>query len=189
MPATSNSVANEAIVMMGGNQPPVTGQAPNFDQSASGKALAVLYQPTVNAIARKYNWDFTRQTIVLTASGNAPPAGFAQEYLYPAGVEVWQLAPPLPLADPNNPLPVNFTVGSRVVAGAQARVIWANQPNAVAFYNGSPNEGIWDDLFHQAVVRLLSGALSLALAGRPDQAFALIESGGQFEAAGETREN
>jgi hypothetical protein len=189
MPATSNSVANEAVVLMGGNQPAVTGTAPNFDQSDAGKALALLYQPTVNAIARKYNWDFARRTVALTPTGNAAPAPYAQEYAYPAGVEVWQLMPPGGGADANNPLPVNFTTGTAIVAAVQARVIWCNLANAIAFYNGSPNEATWDDLFHQAVVRLLSGSLSLAIAGRPDQAFALIESGGSFEAMGETREN
>jgi hypothetical protein len=188
MPATSTSVANEAVALMGGNQPPITGGAPTFDQSTAGKAAALLYVPTVNAVSRQFGWDFARTSVLLTLSGNVAPLPWAFEYNYPAGVQVWQLMPNV-LADANNPLPVDFAVGNAVVAGNQARVIWTNQATARAFYNGNPSEATWDDLFHQAVVRLLSSSMALAIAGKPDLAMALLESGSAFETVAESREN
>ena len=54
---TSNSVANEAIALIGDNQPPVVGFYPTFDNSPAGVALQKLYGPTVAAVARQWGWD------------------------------------------------------------------------------------------------------------------------------------
>ena len=57
---------------------------------------------------------------MLALSGNPAPLGFAFEYVYPTiagltAVEIWQVAPTFPIADPNNPIPVNWTVGNTLV--------------------------------------------------------------------------
>jgi hypothetical protein len=184
---TSNDIANQAIVDMGGNQPAVTGQAPNFDNSTAGLALQKLYAPTVQTVAKQFGWDFTRAAVALQPTGNNAPLGYAFEYLYPAnGIEVFELQPQ-PIADFNNPLPVNWTIGNDVVGGTQSKVIWTNLANAIAVYNNVPQESTWDALFHEAVVRLLTSVLSMALAGKPDVAEAYLQSSAAFEAIGETR--
>lgn len=187
MAVTSNSVANQAIGLIGSNIPPVTGFAPNFDSSPTGQQLQNLYVPCVRTVSRQFNWDFARSSTALTVSGNTAPVPWSFEYIYPAGtVELWQIQPPT-ISDPNNPLPVRWTVGNTLVSGVQGRVIWTNLASAVAVLNNAPDEATWDDAFREAVVRLLASELSIALFGRPDQSAAYLESGGAFEQVAEGR--
>lgn len=187
MPVTATDIVNQALMLMGGNQPPVTGNAPNFDTSDSGKAAAALYAPCVQTVSRQFGWDYSRRSVALTTSANAAPFPWSEEYIYPAnGVEVWQLMP-ASLADPNNPLPVRWSVGNTVVGGIQTKVIWSNLAAALAFYNNNPTETTWDSLFREAVVRLLASEFAMALAGRPETSQNFLESGAAMESLGETR--
>lgn len=195
MAITSNDIANQAIQYPGDNQASVQGLYPNFDNNNTtlGKILNRLYGPCVQTVGRQFGWDFARNIVALTASGNAgpfgPAGGFQYEYLYPGnGVQVWQLFPAA-AADVNNPLPVNWSVGNNIVAAAQVKVIWANQAAAGAAYNNNPNEGTWDPGFREAVVRLLASELAMAGAGKPDLAQSLVESGSGFEQIAEQRTN
>ena len=183
---TSGDIVNQAIILIGDNQPLVTGVAPNFDNSPAGIAASKLYAPCVATVARQWQWDLARNTVALTLSANPAPEGWLFEYLYPSnGIEVWQI---MPLTiDPNNPLPINWSVANDVVSGNQVKVILTNVASAVAVYNNSPNESTWDALFREAVVRLLASELAMAIAGRPDSAQILIESGAAFESIGEGR--
>lgn len=185
---TSNDVANEAIVLIGDDQPFVNGVAPTFDNSAAGKALQKLYAPCVATVQRQFGWDASRNAVALTASGNTPAMpGWAYEFLYPSnGIEVWQLMPAT-LTDPNNPLPVNWDVGNNLVSGTQTKVIWTNLQNAQAIYNNNPSENTWDALFRESVVRLLASELAIALAGKPDTSQLLLDSGAAFGNLGEQR--
>lgn len=186
---TSTDIVNEAIQLIGDNQPPVTGSAPNFDASPAGVAAAKLYTATVQAVGRMFGWDFARNTVALTLSGNPAPNGWAFEYLYPSnGIELWQVQPPITVnTDLNNPLPVNWNVCNALVASVQTKVIQCSVASALGIYNNAPAESVWDPLFHQAVVRTLSGALAMALEGWPDTAAAMLESGARFEAVAEQR--
>jgi len=189
MPVTSTDIANQALMEMGGNQPPVTGLAPTFDDSAAGKALQKLYVPCVQFVGRQFGWDFARAAVALTLSGNAAPLGWTLEYLYPTGgVQVWQITPAA-LTDANNPLPVNWAVGNASVNGTQRKVIWTDQANARAYYNNNPTEDTWDAGFREAVVRLLASELSLAVAGKPDAAQVLLQSGADMEKIAEGRDS
>lgn len=192
MALTSNDVVNQAIDLIGDDQPPVTGFAPTFDSSVAGKAAALLYRLCVNAVGRQFGWDFARNSVALTVTGNAPPLGYAYEYAYPmfggsVAIELYQITPAFPLNDPNNPIPIDWTVGNNVVSGTQSKVVWTNQQNAVAMVNNNPNESTWDSLFQQAVVRLLASSMAMAIAGKPDIAQSMLESGSAFESLGEMR--
>jgi hypothetical protein len=192
MALTSSDVVNQAVQLIGNNQPLVTGVAPTFDSSVAGKAAAQLYNLSVRAVGRQFGWDFSRNNFPLIATGNTPPMGFAYEYSYPSftgiiAVEMYQLLPPFPLSDPNNPAPIDWTVGNAVVSGTQSKVIWTNLQNAIAIVNNNPSENLWDPLFQQAVVRLLASAMAMSIAGKPDIAAAMLESGSAFESIGETR--
>lgn len=187
MTVTSTQIVNEALQLIGQNTPLVTGTAPNFDQSVAGIAAAQLYAPTVATIQRQFGWDASRNVVALTATGNTPPVQWAYEYSYPSnGIEVWQLTPAT-ISDPNNPLPVNWSVGNAQVSGVQTKVIWSNQASAEAVYNNNPGESLWDPLFREAVVRLLASNLAMAIAGRAETSAALLQSGAAFESLGEKR--
>jgi hypothetical protein len=188
MAVTSNDLANQALQLIGDDQPFVTGIAPTFDNSAAGKALQKLYAPCVATVQRQFGWDASRNIVALVPTDTpVPPMGWAFEYAYPAnGIEVWQVMPHTP-ADPNNPLPVNWDVGNNVVDSNQVKVIWTNQASAFAVYNNNPTEAVWDSLFREEVVRLLASELAVALAGKPETAQGLIESASAFGSLGEQR--
>jgi len=191
---TSTDVVNQAINIIGNDIPPVTGVAPTFDDSTAGKAAQQLYGLCVNAVGRQFGWDFARNQVTLTASGNvAPfPMGFIGEYLYPTnGIQVWQLFGDLAAVgvDANNPTPANWSVGNTLVTGVQKKVIWTNITAPRAIYNNAPNESTWDPLFQMAVVRLLASAMAMAIAGKPDVAQSMLESGSAFESLAESRED
>lgn len=182
--AISTDVVNQALLLIGGDMPPVTGAAPNFDSSTAGKAAASLYAPCVATIARQNNWDFTRKTALLTTTGNTPPSNWAFEYAYPAGsIQVWALHPTV-ISDPNNPLPLNWTVATAVVGGVPVRVIHSNDANVQAVFNSNPPETAWDSLFREAVVRLLASEMAMAIAGKPDVAMSLVEGANAFSNIG-----
>ncbi len=186
---TSTEIVNQALQLIGNNQAPVTGVAPNFDTSTAGQAAAKLYAPTVAAVARQFGWDFARTKTSLSLTGNTAPAPWAYEYAYPTGcVEVWQLMPAT-ITDPNNPLPVNWSVGNALVSSVRSRVIWTDLASATAVFNSNPPEGTWDSLFREAVVRTLASGLAMATAGRPDTAQGLLESAQAFGSMAASRDS
>jgi len=186
MPLTSTDIVNQAINLIGDDMPLVTGVAPNFDSSTAGKAAAQLYTLCVQAVGRQFGWDFARNQAALAVTGNTPPMGYTFEYLYPAGVQIWQLSPAV-VADRNNPVPINWTVGNALVLGVQKKVVWCNEAGVLAIFNNMPTESTWDPLFQMAVVRLLANAMAMAIAGKPDVAESMLQSGGAFESLAESR--
>lgn len=188
MTTTSTDIANQAIQLIGNNQQPVTGVAPTFDESPAGKALQYLYAPCVAMVQRQFEWDASRNTVSLTLSPNAAPIPWTYEYLYPSnGIQVWQLLPAL-ITDPNNPLPVNWTVANAVVSGSQRRVIHTDLINAKAVYNNNPTEDAWDADFREAVVRFLASELAIAIAGKPETSKLALDSAGIFTGLAKSRD-
>lgn len=186
MTVTSTDIVNQAIQLIGGNQPLVTGAAPTFDSSASGVAAAKLYGPAVATVARQWQWDMARARILLVAAGGTAPVPWLFEYLYPTnGIEVWQLMPST--VDANNPLPINWEVGNSTLVSGVKKVIRCDLSGAIAIYNNNPTEDVWDPLFREAVVRLLANEFAMAIAGRPDTAAANLEAGAAFVQLGTTR--
>lgn len=192
---TSADIANQALQMMGGNQPLLTGNWPNFagGNTATVNAANALYGACVATVMRQFGWDFARHTAVLVPSGGVAPFPWSLEYLYPSdAIEVWELSPTAE-TDPNDPLPVNYVVANAVVTIAgvqtqtQARVIHTDLAAAQAIYNNKPNENIWDALFREAAVRLMSSEFAMAIAGKPDTSSGLLQSGSAFEQIAETR--
>lgn len=184
---TSMSVANQAIQLIGDNQPLVSAGAPNFDSSDLGIALQQVYAPTVATIMRQFGWDLARNTQPLVLTGNIAPFPWEYEYTYPANcLEALQVAPQA-MADKNNPLPVNWSIGNDVVNGNQVKVIFSNLANAILVYNNGPSENTWDSLFTETVVRLLASKLAMSVAGRADTAQVMLQSSGAMEQLAETR--
>lgn len=187
MPSATD-IVNQALLLIGGDQPLVTGSAPNFDDSAAGKAARVLYAPSVRAVGRMYGWDFARRTVALVVTGNAAPAPWALEYGYPAnGIEVWDIFPAT--EDPNDPLPYDFSEGNAVVGGNPVRVLWTNLAAALAIYNNNPNEAVWDSTFIEAVARFMASKFAAALTGKVDLMQAYLETFGTFEQIAEQRQD
>lgn len=186
---TSNSIANIAIGMIGDNQPTIIGNAPNFDDSTAGIALAALYGPAVQAVARRWGYDFARNTVALVLSGNVAPIPWDYEYIYPAnGIQIRQLLPAT-ISDPNDPLPTNYIVANATVGSTPVRVIQTDVVNAQALITNQPPESAWDSDFTWAVAEFLASVLAMWIEGRPDTARAMTEQFGAFEAGAMQRQN
>lgn len=189
MPVTSNDIVNQAIMLIGDNQTPVRGVAPNFDNSAAGVAAKQLYAPCVATVMRQFGWDAARRTVILEQSGNPAPVPWLFEYLYPPfGIQIWTLMPPD--GDPvNNPLPVNFTVANVVVDEVETKVVHALRGNLLAVFNNNPTEETWDPLLRESVVRLLASEMAMALAGKSGLSDGALKTGAAFEQVGEARQD
>ena len=184
---SDTDIVNAALQQIGDNAPVVTGNAPNFDSSPAGIAAAQLYTNCVRTVARQFGWDFSRNIAALVLSGNPAPVGYSFEYLYPtSGIQVRQLLPAA-IADLNDPLPINWTVGNALVAGVPKKVIWTRLANAEASFTNQPPPDLWDAGFVEAVVRTLGSEFASALAGRPDTMRDLLTTGQQFEKLAEVR--
>ena len=188
MAASSTDIVNEALALIGDDGPAVTGVWPNFDGATNGDIAATTYGSAVAAAMRAHNYDFTRLVVALALSGNPGELGFAYEYLYPASlIQLWQITPSFPLADPNDPLPSHGTVGLNQVASAQTKVIWSDVWNANVVGATAPAESLWDASFRAAAVRLLAAEFAMAGAGKPDVAQAYLESVSAFDALADRR--
>ncbi len=176
-------------MIVGDNQPPVTGQNPTWDDSTAGVALQFIYTPIVAAVARQFEWDFTRTTVALVNTGRTPIGPNNQEFFYPAEcVQLWQLMPG-EMLDPFNPLPLNWSVANVTINGTQYKVIQTNIANAKAVIDNNPNENIWDSLFRETVVRMLASYLALAIAGRLDVQQFMLESANGFSQLAQSRDS
>ena len=189
----SVDIANRAVQLIGDNQAPITGSGnyptPSFDLSAAGLACAALYVGVVNTVGRQFGWDFARSTVALQAGNIAAPVPWKYEYLYPTnGVQVRQLVPTT-IVDSNNPMPVRWSVATDLISGVPTKVILTNLAAGFAVYSNQVNENLWDPGFTEAVVRLLSSELAMAIAGRPETARSLLESMQGFEGAAEMRDS
>lgn len=191
MAITSNTIANQALIIAGGsNQPLIVGEWPNFAETGNGstaaKAANQLYGTVIQTVGRQFEWDFARRTIALVLSGNIAPFPWDFEYLYPTnGIEVWNILPSS--GDPLDPLPYNFQVANVVVGAAIQKVIQADLADALVIYNNNPNESTWDPGFREAAVRLLASEFASAVFGKPDLSQMLLQSASSFESVGEAR--
>jgi hypothetical protein len=175
-------IVNQALYLMGDKSTVVTGTPGAFLSASNPVAVAAnyLYSPCVAAVARLFEWDFARNMITLTLSGNTGPyvGGYPYEYLYPTnGIELWQIIPGAAAITANRPLPTNWVVGNTLVSSVQKKVIWSNTINARLLYNNNPTPDVWDAGFREAVARRLASEFAVALAGRPETAQSLLESG------------
>ncbi len=76
-----------------------------------------------------------------------------------------------------------------MVSGNQVRVIHTNLANALAVFNNYPREDTWSADFREAMVRLLSSELVMAIGGKPDVAEGALQSYAAFEKVGESRQD
>lgn len=185
---TSADVVNRALEMTG-EQVTISGTYPAFDGSVAGNAAGVLYGPAVELLLRRLDPEFARSIAALAAQANGTLVALTRwtyEYTYPtSALRLRQLRPPPASYDLNNPLPVRGAVMfDPLSAGAPAKVVMTNQVGAIAMFTsaaaGVGHETLWDSVFQEAVARLLSNPMAMALAGRPDFARELLDEAQQF---------
>ena len=187
MTAQQAAVVNQALELIAAQ----TTISDLNDGSTLGNAAGVIYTPLVQMLLRQLDPDFARKTAALVVATGTPVIPYAYEYTYPADcLRTRQVRPPASgvgaLADPFDPLPVYWAVGF----DQNSKVILTNQVNAYLVYTtSSVTEAFWDAFFVQSVVGRLAMPLSMAGAGRPDFARALLEEAQSIAAMAEGRDD
>lgn len=183
---TSLEVINRALTEIAQGVPLASGTVgTDFDGSPNGIYAASLYQGAVQMLLRQQDYEFARGFVNLVPSGQAPAPGWAFSYTYPSvALRIRQILPVG--ADPNDPQPVRWDVGS----DGTAVVIWTNVPSALACITSSAvNEGDWDDLFTESMVRYLGSQLAIPVAGRPDFSEKMLDWSGKISGAAMDRDS
>lgn len=118
------------------------------------------YTQTVWALLRAQDHEFSRTQTFLVPTLSSPPPGWDFEYVYPVDCLKVRSLMPFPAAAPL-PLPVRWDVGTRLVNGQLATLIWTNLSNAWLIYTtNGVSEDQWDGLFTETVVQYLSSSLA-----------------------------
>ena len=187
MTAQQAAVVNQALELIGAQ----TTISDLNDGSPLGNAAGVIYTPLVQMLLRQLDPDFARKTVALLIITGTPVIPYAYEYTYPADcLRTRQVRPPASgigaLADPFDPLPVRWAVAF----DQSVKVVLTNQQNAYVVYTtNAVTELQWDSFFLQAIVDRLAMPLSMAGAGRPDFARALLEEANAIAAMAEGRDD
>ncbi len=202
---TSADLVNRSIMLIGDNQPLITGSGnypnPTFDSSPAGVAASQLYVDAVNTMAREHGYDaFRAQGVPLVLVSAPPPYPWSFAYQYPSDcIELLQIIPgsvlPVPgnlapvwTLDNNDPRPTRWNVANLMISpGVKAKVILSNDAGALATYLNMPNENLWDAGFTHVVVRFLASELAMAIAGRPETSQGQLAATGQFSGVAQSR--
>ena len=187
MTAQQAAVVNEALELIAAQ----TTISDLNDGSSLGNAAGVIYTPLVQMLLRQLDPDFARRTAALVILAGTPVIPYAYQYTYPADcLRTRQVRPPASgvgaLVDPFDPLPVRWAVAF----DGSNKLILTNQQNAYLVYTtSSVTEGFWDAFFRESVVAKLAMPLSMAAAGRPDFARALLEEAATLAAMAEEKDD
>jgi len=183
---TEADIVNQALEFMN-SQARITSLT---DGSVEALAAQVIYTPTVNLILRQSDPDFAKRTAALTAVSDAVPSPWPFGYIYPADcIRFRQLMPSAALiaADPNDPLPVNWTVAADNTTITN-KVIYGTVGSAQGVYTSSAvTENQWDASTTRAIVLALASPLAMAIAGRPDFAKSILEQAMAAEQMSESK--
>jgi hypothetical protein len=186
MPTTAANLVNRALVEIG-SQTLITSLT---DGTPYANIALQVFDPFFNFLVRQADWDFTRAVVGPSLTGNTAPFPWTVEYVYPSTASRIRYLTPGAVANPFDPQPVRFAVGT-VLEAEPTKVIWADIVVGQIIYSLAVVEEIQldytDPMFQEALVRMLASAFSMANAGRPDYSRIMLEWASQFEQLGEGR--
>jgi hypothetical protein len=171
-------IAKEALAQIG-TRSKITSLT---DGSAEAQYVGLLYAPIRDFLLTEGDYDWSMLFAPLTAStGGSFPWAFA--YNYPVGaLRIRQL---IPLSyDPLDPRPVEWTVSG--IGGE--RTILASEEMVEAVYVAPAVETLWDSIFRQSFVRMLSSALAFALENRIEASKVKLDEALGFAGVGKMRD-
>lgn len=151
-PTTVEQVANQALERIG--YPEYIGNI--FEGTKQARVCLGEYQQVRSSLLRMSNWGFAKQIKAAVLSGNPAPAPWTVEYAYPTlCIRVLSLFNSTYTGNPNNPLPVLWTIGNSSTSGNE--VIWCNEVGATVVFTGDvANPAQWEPLFTEQVIEQLA---------------------------------
>lgn len=159
-----------------------------YEGSFASKICLDVYGQTRDALLRLTDWDFSEQIAAGVISGTAPfPWSF--QYAYPANcLRVRGIFGLNYVADPNDPLPVNWQTGNATIASVPVQVIWADFASATIVFTAQvTNPLTWEPLFVEALIDNLAQRVALGLSG-PDAVKLEMQEAKEADAAGDARD-
>jgi hypothetical protein len=175
--ATQLDIAKEALAQIG-TRSTITSLS---DGSAEATYLNLLYNPIRDflLVEGDYDWSMTTSTLTLVAA--VYPLPFA--YAYPSdALRIRQLLP-LSVAD-LDPRPIEWTVLN--ISGV--RKICSTAAAGAVMYTAPAVEDLWDGIFRQSFVRMLSSALTFALENRIEASKVKLDEALGFAGIGKLRD-
>lgn len=156
--STPEDIVNDSLARIGWKQR--IGSI--YDGTEASKIALDIYGQTRDQMLRDSDYGFSEAIAAAVISG-AAPAPWSYQYTYPTdAIKIRQLLGPDYLADKNNPLPNNWTIGR----AASAQVIWSNLASALLVYTRRVTDPTqWDAAFTEALCAALGRRLAAGLQG------------------------
>lgn len=127
-----------------------------YDGTKQARALLEIYGQTRDALLRETVWGFAERIALGVVATNPPPSIWSAAYAYPSDcLQLRNLYDAAYVADPNDPLPNNWTIANDPTSGQ--KVIWANITDATLVYTGQIIDvTIMEPLFVESLVSALA---------------------------------
>lgn len=138
------------------------------DVSKEARVCRKWYNHTLEHITRDYDWNFSRRYLSLALLASTPPEHWTYTYAYPADCFMLRALMPPGVRFPVNTQRVLYEVAGESVGDADLRVIYTDQPNAVARYSKKiVNTNLYDSVFSTAFSYLLASFIAMPLTVKP----------------------
>lgn len=175
---TQQDLAREAVAQIGSRASFVLN-----DNSPIANYVALLYGPIRDFLLAEGDYDFSLVGAVLAAATPASLAPWTLSYAYPSdALRIRQLVPTV--FDINDPRPVTWNVNS--VSGS--RRIYTTVSMSTVIYTKAVAESLWDPLFSESFVRMLSSALAFAIENRIEASKQKLEEALSFAGVANMRD-
>lgn len=134
-----------------------------YDGSDAANLALNIYSETRDEVLRGYDWGFAEKIVPGVVAASPAPFPWSVAYNYPADcIKIRNIFNAAHAGDPNNPLPVLYTVANDPTAG---KVILTNVTVATLVYTGQiTNPQFWEPGFISVLTLKLSKRLAPALA-------------------------
>ncbi len=175
---TQLDVAKEALAQIG-TRSKITSLT---DGSAEATYVSLLYNPIRDFLLTDGDWDFSLNTITPVVLGTTV-SPWAVAYQYPVtALRIRQLIPvSWELLDPR---PVEWSI----LGDLNTRQIVASEEIALILCTMPAIEDVWDAIFRQSFVRMLSSALAFALENRIEASKVKLDEALGFAGIGKMRD-
>jgi hypothetical protein len=142
----------------------------NIDTDRSNEAIVCKrwYDISVDVALRRCDWNFARRRVALALLATPVPSEWAYTYVYPTDCLVVRRLQPFGIHWPTKSQKILFEPAGENQVGADVRVIYTNQAEAVAVYTKRLTDpSLFDPDFVLALGYLLAANIALPLAAKP----------------------
>lgn len=155
------------------------------DGSPEANYCLLLYAPLRDFLLREGDYDFALVGSDVFTAGGTPGPLWNFIYQYPLDcIRIRQLIPTA--YNKLDPVPVEWNVGT---IGTTTRVILTHVGISKIIYTRAVSEDLWDAIFRESFVRLLSSALAFAITNRIEASDKMLKEAISFAGIANLRDS